>query len=146
MGNTIEEPSRSAVRVDDFGFEFVGSGRASIISVLLSDWSVKDAPFGAPVADSFPELITDPKLAEPDPLDCDLLVSVASGASMLLVLLEPNPVAVAPSGNSVPGLLDSRAKASGPNLLGFADSDSDGVDLGSSDNVTDGVFDCSEIV
>ena len=31
-------------------------------------------------------------------------------------------------------------------MLGFADSDSDIVDLGRSDNVSDGVFDCSEIV
>lgn len=128
-------------------------------------------------------MITDPELSKRDPLDCEALGSVASGTSMLLVLVEPNPailgvsalggpdlgcpvdsgnessiceletkaegigrLAVASSGNSVPGLFDSCANASGANLLGFAGSDSDRVDLTRSDNVTVGVFNCSGIV
>lgn len=78
---------------------------------MVSGWPAEDAPFDAPVDDSFSELITDPELAERNPLDCDALGLVASGASMLLVLLKLSPVvirvAVVPSGNSAPDLFDS---------------------------------------
>lgn len=109
--DAVGEPSLSAVKVDASGIEFVGFGTASVNNVLVSDWPVADAPFGAPVADSFSELITEPGLAEGNSFDFDALGSVACGASILLVLLEPDPIvdrlAVVPSGNSVPGLFDS---------------------------------------
>lgn len=129
----IGEPSLSAVKVEASGIEFVGFGTASVNNVLISGWLVEYAPFDGFVADSCSELIADAELAEGDPLDFDALGSVACDASMLLVLLEPDPVvvrlAVVPSGNFVPGLFDSSGKASGPDLLGFAGSGSDRVDL-----------------
>ena len=109
--DTTGEPSLSAVKVEASGIKFVGFGTASVNNVLVSDWLVAYAPSDGLVADPGSELITDPELAKGDPFDPDALGSVACGASISLVLMEPNPIvvrlAVIPSSNSVPGLFDS---------------------------------------
>lgn len=90
--DTIEDPSPSTVEADARGIESVCSGRASVDNVLASGRLVRDDPFGATVPDSLPELITEYELADRDPPDSDALVSVTSGASILPVLVEANPI------------------------------------------------------
>ena len=124
--DTVGEPSRSAVEDDISGIESVCFGRASLDSALSSGRLVRDGPFVATVADSLPEVITDPEPPSCDPPDCDALGSVASGVSMSLVLME--------------------LKVSGVTLLGFADSDTGTLVPSRSDDVAVGVSDCPGIV
>lgn len=100
----IGEPSRSAVETGFPGIEPVCSDGASVDNVLISGSVVADGSSGASVAVSLPEAVTESEPTNGEPPDCDALGSVASGASMLLVLDKTKPV--------VPGI----SEMEGPNL------------------------------
>lgn len=90
----IGEPSRFTVKADFPGIESVCSDGASVDNVLASGRLVTDGSVAG----------LDPELANRNPPDCDALGSVASGASILLVLVEPKSVVCGISGMKEPNL------------------------------------------